>query len=245
MGRDNNAWSYDYFSRVFRDLTPASLPVTTRVLFAPPSDDSQVSVRCASLLSDDEWKRAQRFASEGERSRYVQGRAFYRFCATMALDSPGPLSRIDFAATDKGRPYIRGFPDLRFSFSSTRVGMLGAWSTTHGIGVDLEDDTRRVAAVDLARSYFSESERLVLQRLASPEREQSFFRHWCLKEAALKSIGQGLPAGLDAFEFDLQPGPRVLSALPGKGGAERFAAYLIDGTGHCAAMVLHDRARVS
>jgi len=241
MSPDNSAWPRDHFSAVSSDLTPACLGTAIRVLFAPLSSDRQVSLRCVAVLSDSERKRATRFAREEEWSRFIQRRAFRRFCAARALGLPGSLSQFDFAETDKGRPYLRCRPDCRFSFSSSRVGMFGAWSLTHGIGVDLEDDTRLVQAVDLARSYFCESERRAIQSLNGPERLQTFFQYWCLKEAALKSIGEGLPSGLDAFEFDLRPEPLVLRAPPGRGGAERFDAHLIDGTGHCAALVLHSR----
>ena len=242
MSREISAWSGDYFSTVSRDLTPASLGTATRVLFAPLSRDSQVSQRCAAVLSDNERRRAQRFAGEEERSRYIQRRAFRRFCAARALGLPGSLSRINFAETDKGRPYLRGFPDFCFSFSSGRVGVLGAWSSNRGIGVDLEDDTRSLEAMDLSRRYFCAAEKRAIQRLNGPERLRTFFRYWCLKEAALKSVGEGLPSGLDAFEFGLRPEPLVLRAPPSHGGAERFDAHLIDGTGYCAALVLHSLA---
>jgi 4'-phosphopantetheinyl transferase len=242
MSRDNSAWSGDYFSTVSRDLTPASLDTATHVLFAPLSRDSRVSLRCTAVLSDNERRRAQRFAGEEERSRYIQRRAFRRFCAARALELPGSLSRSNFAETAKGRPYLHGFPEFWCSLSARRVGVLGAWSSTHGIGVDLEDDTRCVEAVDLSRRYFCAAEKRAIQRLTGPERLRTFFQYWCLKEAALKSIGEGLPSGLDAFEFGLRPDPLVLRAPPDHGGAERFDAHLIDGTGYCAALVLRSPA---
>ncbi len=33
----------------------------------------------------------------------------------------------------------------------------------------------------------------------------TFYQFWSLKEAALKSIGEGLPFGLYAFEFEVDP----------------------------------------
>ena len=59
-----------------------------------------------------------------------------------------------------------------------------------------------------------------------------------LKEAALKSIGEGLPLGLDTFEFELEPTPRVVRAPPDQGRPERFDAYWVEGTGGCAALAI-------
>jgi 4'-phosphopantetheinyl transferase len=59
-----------------------------------------------------------------------------------------------------------------------------------------------------------------------------------LKEAALKSIGEGLPFGVDAFEFELDEGPRVIDAPGDYGGPERFRAHLFDPADVCGALVL-------
>jgi 4'-phosphopantetheinyl transferase len=69
------------------------------------------------------------------------------------------------------------------------------------------------------------------------ERLRIFFQFWCLKEAALKSIGEGLPFGLEAFAFELDPILRVVHAPPDHGGPERFEAHMIDGIDSCAALV--------
>ena len=61
-------------------------------------------------------------------------------------------------------------------------------------------------------------------------RLQTFFQLWCLKEAALKSIGEGLPFGLDAFEFELSPNTRVVQAPNDYGGPKQFDAHVIEET---------------
>ncbi|MFZ2092945.1 MAG: hypothetical protein WAU99_14525, partial [Pseudolabrys sp.] len=68
------------------------------------------------------------------------------------------LSRIAFKETEKGRPYLPDLPDVWFSFSSCRFGFFGAWSSTRWIGVDIEDQTRNLEAVELAQQFFSEAE---------------------------------------------------------------------------------------
>jgi len=150
------------------------------------------------------------------------------------------LSQIDFEETENGRPYLSGLPDFWFSFSSCRFGFLGAWSSTHGVGVDLEDQTKDLEATELARQFFSAAEANAVEGADGLERLRTFFQFWSLKEAALKSIGEGLPFGLDAFEFELDPNLRVVHAPPGHGGPGQFNAHVIKGTEGCVALVIRE-----
>ena len=61
-----------------------------------------------------------------------------------------------------------------------------------------------------------------------------------LKEAALKSIGHGLPFGLDMFAFKLDEHPRVVDAPADYGGAESFSAHLFEQANVSAALVLRN-----
>ena len=168
---------------------------------------------------------------------FIQRRAFRRFCGARVPGASKPLSRVAFNETANGRPFLCDLPDIWFSFSSCRFGFAGAWSATHGIGVDLEDKTRDVAATELAQQYFSTAEANAVEKAGGLKRQQLFFRFWTLKEAALKSIGMGLPYGLDAFEFVLEPTPRVVSAPADFGQPEHFSAQLIEDGGVCTAIV--------
>lgn len=58
-----------------------------------------------------------------------------------------------------------------------------------------------------------------------------------MKEAALKSIGEGLPFGLDVFEFELDANPRLVNAPSDYGGSVQIAAHQIKGTEQCAVLV--------
>jgi 4'-phosphopantetheinyl transferase len=243
MTRDDSNRINDFFARSSRDLTPASARHAACVLYTPVSRDPEVSSQCASVLSDTELQRAKRFVTEYHKAQFKQRRAFRRFCGATALGASRPLSRIVFEKTEHGRPYLSDLPDLWFSFSSCRFGFLGAWSSTHGIGVDLEDETRNLEALELAHRFFSGAEANAVERVGGLERLRTFLKFWSLKEAALKSIGQGLPFGLDAFEFELDPHLRVVHAPPDHGGPEQFDAHVIEGTDNsCAALVTRSLA---
>jgi len=238
MTRLENDRANDLFAGISCDVTPAAAGQAARVLYAPVSHDPEVTRHCSSVLSDTELQRADRLAAEHDKGLFEQRRAFRRFCVATALESPQPLSEIRLEHTENGRPYLADAPDLWLSFSSCRFGMVGAWSSTHGLGVDLEDWSRKLEAAALARRYFSVAEAEAVEGAGSEERMRTFYRFWTLKEAALKSIGEGLPFGLDTFEFELDPKPRVVHAPAEHGGPARFKGFLIERPEGCVAFVI-------
>ena len=58
----------------------------------------------------------------------------------------------------------------------------------------------------------------------------------------MKAIGEGLPFGVDAFEFELGLAPRLVRAPREHGGPERFEASILEGTDGCAALVMRSLA---
>lgn len=238
--RDDSEWVAELFAAGVRDCTPVSASHAARVLYAPIWRDTEAARRCASVLSAAELERAARFVTEEGRAHFQQRRAFRRYCGALALGSNRPLSRIVYAETEKGRPYLPNSPDLWFSFSSCPLGFLGGWSSTHTIGVDIEDETRSLEAAELARQYFSDAEARAVDGAAGATRLRVFLQLWSLKEAALKSIGEGLPMGLDAFQFELAPDLRVVHAPQDHGGPGRFQAHLLKAAGSCAALIVRE-----
>ena len=241
MSKCTNELVNDYFVAHSRDLTPASVRDVTRLFYMPFSTDLAVTGMCESILSDIELERADRFAIEADKALFKQRRAFRRFCGALALGSDRLLSQVVFGQTKNGRPHLTESPDFYFSFSSCRFGFLGAWSATHGIGVDLEDQARALEPVELARQFFTAAEAEVINGPDDAASLRAFFCLWSLKEAALKSIGEGLPFGLDQFEFDLEPDLRIVDAPDDVGGRDQFDAHLIEVADGCAALVVRSR----
>ena len=234
-------WVKELFAASASDWTPSSAHHAAYVLYAPVSRDPEASKRCASVLSDTERRKADRFITEEGKTHFKQQRAFRRYCGAFVLGSQRPLSQINFQEAEKGRPYLPDLPDFRFSFSSSRFGFLGAWSSTHLIGIDIEDQTRNLEALELAKQFFSEAEAKAVEEVDGVARLRTFFQLWTLKEAAVKSIGEGLPFGLDAFEFELAPKIRVVHAPHEHGGPELFNAHVIERTNSCTALVTRSR----
>ena len=191
----------DFFAAHSRDVTPVAVGHQAHVLSVRVSNDPEITSCCASVLSVAELRRAERFTREDDRTLFIQRRAFRRFCGALSQESSKPLSQIVFEETENGRPLLSGQPAFWFSFSSCRIGFLGGWSQMHGIGVDMEDRTKDPGATELARQYFSVAEARAVDGQGGRVNLQVFFQLWSLKEAALKSIGQGLPFGLNAFGF--------------------------------------------
>lgn len=240
MPLSDSDWVIDLFAAGVRDWTPAAVRHAAWVIYAPVARDVQASRHCGAVLTDAEVRRAERFVTHDGKAHFLQRRAFRRYCGAVALGVARPLSEIAFRETDKGRPYLPERPDLWFSFSACRHGFVGAWSGTHAIGVDIEDRARPLEAVELAREYFADAEVKAVEGAEVSARLPMFLKLWCLKEAALKSIGEGLPFGLDAFAFALAPSLRIVHAPRAHGGPARFAAHVVETPGSCAAVVLHE-----
>ena len=239
MMRDDCGWVNEMFSQRARDITPAAVRDAACVFYVPISSDTEMSNRCAVVLSDLERERSERFVTKELKSHFEQRRAFRRYCGALALGSTSSLSQIIFEETENGRPYLRDRLDLWFSFSSCRSALIGAWSSTHGLGVDLEDRPVEQEVADLAQMYFTESEARTI-REGGRARLLRFLQLWSLKEAALKSIGAGLPFGLSAFQFGGEGTVSVIDAPEQHGGPQRFRAHLIHQADVCAALVLRN-----
>ena len=60
----------DLFATSARDVTPASVRHIAQLLYAPVLNDPEVTKRCAVVLSDTELRRADRFATEGDKALF-------------------------------------------------------------------------------------------------------------------------------------------------------------------------------
>ena len=119
---------------------------------------------------------------------------------------------------------------LRFSVSHSGGWMLLAVGCGCRVGVDLERLRKGIRVDDLARRFLTGHEAEQLLSLLSEDREAVFFRTWVRKEAYLKAVGSGVPAGLSRFSVSVgsdEP-PAILDTELEPGGASAFSLYDIE-----------------
>ncbi len=95
-----------------------------------------------------------------------------------------------------GKPYFPPpYEKIAVSFSYTQqFGILGL-STKTAIGIDMVEVTELFKINEVVNSHFHFSEQSIFENLDHIKAKNWFFNAWVLKEAALKSTGEGIAFG--------------------------------------------------
>lgn len=234
----------DYFSEHIRDVTPRALQSVDCVVYVPACKDPEFVDVCRKTLSSNERQRVLSFAVGVDRQQFIVRRAFRKFCGLIAAGLEHPLSDIAFHETESGKPFLSSRPDINFSFATCAHGYLAAWSRSHHVGVDIENPLRAIEPVVLAEQYFTPSEASFIAQAKGVTQRVRFFTYWTLREAALKSIGEGIDFGLDAFSFSLSPVLDIDRVTPELRERGHFKPYLVQVEGAVAAVVCCELPRV-
>src|ERR1019366_2312730 len=89
---------------------------------------------------------------------------------------------LDFAATEKGKPYVPAAPELRFSLSRSHGMALIGVALEMDVGVDGER-LRPIAEYQaIAERFFPPSEAAAFAETPPAAREREFFRRWRSEE---------------------------------------------------------------
>lgn len=173
-------------------------------VFVDQLRDPELAGALQGLLTPEERQRQHRFAHERDRLQFFLARVLARTVLSSYLGRP--CDSLRFATTPYGKPVLlpdNGQPALHFNLSHSHGAIACAVNPTREVGIDVEDQQRGLAYLDLAERYFAPPEAEHLRGLAGEERRAAFFSIWTLKEAFVKAIGQGLTYPLDTFAFDL------------------------------------------
>jgi len=174
------------------------------------------------LLSDTEQRRADRFAFDRDRNRFIVARARLREMLAARL-SVRPES-VELTYGVHGKPALaRRFAgsDLRFNVSHSDDFAVYAFSSGREIGVDIEAVRPIPDADDIAARFFSRRENEAYLALDPTDKPLGFFCCWTRKEAFIKAIGDGLYHPLDSFDVSLAPGvPAEIQRVKDMPGSE-------------------------
>jgi len=116
------------------------------------------------------------------------------------------------------------------SFNLSHSGRMAALAVTCDarVGVDLER-MRSIARPDaLARRFFSGEECRALVEFPPQDRNAAFLRTWVRKEAYVKAIGAGVPAGLSRFSVSVGANAPLIEATELESGPSSFSLYDLD-----------------
>jgi 4'-phosphopantetheinyl transferase len=156
-------------------------------LRAPPPEGA------CSLLDPNERARAQRFVRPIDRQRFVHAHAALRRVLASYQDTPA--ERLAFTVGAFGKPRLAD-ATIEFNAADTAdAALIAVGRGTGPIGVDVEsivatriDEAERAQVA--ARAF--RSEEIARFDAAAAGRRRDFYRHWTIKEAALKAAGTGL-----------------------------------------------------
>jgi 4'-phosphopantetheinyl transferase len=154
------------------------------------------------LLSPAEHVRANRFAFDRDRERFILSHALLRvILSRYVAEAPG---RIEFTTGLHGKPAVqRGADTTSIEFSLSHSGHYALIAVANGraVGVDVEVCRPDIDALALAQRFFASLESERIAQAHGPEQQRLFYRYWTGKEAYLKGRGVGLSLGLERFEL--------------------------------------------
>jgi len=152
---------------------------------------------CVALLSEAERQQAQRLVRADSRCAWQRHRAMLRTVLAQLTDCAP--ARLDIATGQHGKPWLPGWPQLRFNLSHSGADAVLVAGAADRIGVDIEITTDPARFRRLAQRYFPRE----AAQLEADGDAWRFVRAWTAKEAYLKALGTGLSKPLNSFELAL------------------------------------------
>ncbi len=221
-------------------LSNDDVHVWQATLERPPEYVAQL----ARTLSPDERTRAERFHFERDRRRYIVGRGTLRAILGLYLDVDP--RQLQFRYGSHGKPHLSeesGGGAMQFNLAHSHEMALFAFARGRGLGIDLEWIKPLSDLEQIAASFFSRRENMVLQTLPRKQRSEAFFNCWTRKEAYLKATGDGLARPLEHFDVSLAPG-KAARLLHVEGDPQESARWflraLMPAPGYAAALAVEE-----
>jgi 4'-phosphopantetheinyl transferase len=208
------AWTDNVPTTLLTDLLSANgfssnveRPLTEcRRWFVPLSDiDTQLDA-CEQFLTDSERERADRFRHEGARKQFIVGHAAIHLLLKQYLGNE--YKSIQWKESEHHKPFIQladsSIP-LEYNLSHCE-GFIAVAFGTISQGIDIEQIRHLNDLEGISRQVFTEKELAEVFDTNDTEiQNQTFFKFWSCKEAALKAHGTGFMKDPKSLELHFKP----------------------------------------
>ncbi|MFC4210505.1 4'-phosphopantetheinyl transferase family protein [Pedobacter lithocola] len=151
---------------------------------------------CKLILTSDELNKANRFAQEDDKKRYIVGKFYSKMLLAKMMDKKP--TDIHFEFNKYKKPYIN---NIHFNISHSGDYVVIGLST-NAIGVDIEYINTNLDYQNLIYQCFNGKEIKMITDL------YSFYLFWTRKEALLKATGEGLTDNLPAIDCTVKNAER-------------------------------------
>ena len=165
----------------------------------------------ASLITQDERERSERFMLDRDRQTYVAAHAVLR----LVLKNIGGevLSTAAFAQGKYGKPHLPSAIGLKFNLSHSRDRIALAFYRDQELGVDVEWQNPDIDVQEVGSRVYSPSELDYISSGGS-EAVARFYELWTRKEALIKKAGFGLSTPIDLRQINVLEQVPTLEGLP-------------------------------
>lgn len=161
--------------------------------------DAATTGALTDLLPAGERRRADGFAFDEPRARFVAGRTALR---TLLADRLGAdPARLPLVFGPHGKPSLAGPDPIPFNISHSGELVLIAIGGETSLGIDVEVVEAPRFSMRLAARVLAASELRAVRRIKPSGRAGAFFDRWVAKEACAKALGVGLGLPFSAFSI--------------------------------------------
>ena len=203
---------------------PLPIPAQADVWELPVTAAAPHLALWAQWLSPEEQQRAARFYRAADRDRFILSRGGLR--ALLGRYHQCPPQHLRFTYGAYGKPALAAGGSLQFNLAHSEDWILYAMAQQRVIGVDVEQIKDRSHLEGLIERCLTPEEQKHLPP-ATGDRLTAFLRHWTVKEAHLKAMGQGLSYAMNQVEIRWQP--TLAMVRPARWDGQRFRGWTL----HC------------
>lgn len=181
-----------------------SIPTESEILlWILPLNDPAFAAQTYEYLSCSEVNHLNKLRRTDTKLQYQVSHGCLRKILSSMLNIPG--SELTFHKQVHGKPFLVNLPlnapSLHFNISHSQDYAVIGISSSTPIGVDIERIRPDFSAEKLAKRFFHPNEYTAFLSLPDSERYSWFIKHWTMKEAFVKALGDGLTFSTSSFEI--------------------------------------------